>query len=191
MTTFDYDYFTDEGHDGSAAFVDHLHDEFELELAPHIEPVVVGAIAAGASFSEWDHDDALEVLGALQTVSGELETAIATQVILCRAFVHSWNDIGQRLGVSRQAAEQRYGPSARFDDESENAAIESAASVIDAKLKLFQAEAQLFRLKNETGAKLPEPLSKNLLGLLDEMVGLSKRRQELAADRMRRRRRAH
>jgi DNA-directed RNA polymerase specialized sigma24 family protein len=50
--------------------------------------------------------EALRELVALSTV---IDEAIGQAVIGLRAFGYSWAEIGQRLGISRQAAQQRWG----------------------------------------------------------------------------------
>ena len=42
----------------------------------------------------------------------EIDTAIAEAVKGLRAFGYSWAGIGSRLGITRQAAQQRWGASA-------------------------------------------------------------------------------
>jgi hypothetical protein len=50
--------------------------------------------------------EALRDLVALSTV---IDDAIGQAVIGLRAFGYSWAEIGARLGISRQAAQQRWG----------------------------------------------------------------------------------
>jgi hypothetical protein len=50
--------------------------------------------------------EALRDLVALSTV---IDEAIGQAVIGLRAFGYSWAEIGARLGISRQAAQQRWG----------------------------------------------------------------------------------
>ncbi|MGS2613641.1 hypothetical protein ACVCAH_03780 [Micromonospora sp. LZ34] len=50
--------------------------------------------------------EALRDLVALSTV---IDDAITDAVIGLRAFGYSWAEIGSRLGISRQAAQQRWG----------------------------------------------------------------------------------
>ncbi|MGY0004119.1 hypothetical protein [Micromonospora sp. I033] len=50
--------------------------------------------------------EALRDLVALSTV---IDDAIGEAVIGLRAFGYSWAEIGARLGISRQAAQQRWG----------------------------------------------------------------------------------
>src|SRR5215211_2178012 len=51
----------------------------------------------------------IEALADLTTLAGEVETAIRAAVIGLRAFGYSWAEIATRLGVTRQAAQQRWG----------------------------------------------------------------------------------
>jgi hypothetical protein len=50
--------------------------------------------------------DALTLMTAL---SADVDTAIAQAVLGLRGFGYSWADIAARLGVTRQAAQQRWG----------------------------------------------------------------------------------
>ncbi|WP_446212220.1 hypothetical protein [Micromonospora sp. IBSANI012] len=50
--------------------------------------------------------EALRDLTALSTV---IDQAITDAVIGLRAFGYSWAEIGSRLGITRQAAQQRWG----------------------------------------------------------------------------------
>ena len=42
-------------------------------------------------------------------LSEEIDTAISQAVTGLRGFGYSWADIGTRLGITRQAAQQRWG----------------------------------------------------------------------------------
>ncbi|WBC02679.1 hypothetical protein [Micromonospora sp. WMMA1976] len=51
----------------------------------------------------------VEALRDLVTLSADLDRAITDAVVGLRQFGYSWAEIGQRLGISRQAAQQRWG----------------------------------------------------------------------------------
>ncbi|MFF4876992.1 hypothetical protein [Micromonospora sp. NPDC000668] len=51
----------------------------------------------------------VEALRDLVALSSVIDDAIGDAVIGLRAFGYSWAEIGQRLGISRQAAQQRWG----------------------------------------------------------------------------------
>jgi hypothetical protein len=51
----------------------------------------------------------VEALRHLVGLSADLDTALVDAVTGLRAFGYSWADIGTRLGISRQAAQQRWG----------------------------------------------------------------------------------
>lgn len=51
----------------------------------------------------------VEALRDLVTLSATLDNAITDAVVGLRAVGYSWAEIGQRLGISRQAAQQRWG----------------------------------------------------------------------------------
>jgi hypothetical protein len=51
----------------------------------------------------------VEALTAMTGLSAEIDTAISQAVTGLRAFGYSWAEIGSRLGITRQAAQQRWG----------------------------------------------------------------------------------
>lgn len=51
----------------------------------------------------------IEAISDMAQLSGELDNAIRRAVMGLRAKGYSWAEIGTRLGVTRQAAQQRYG----------------------------------------------------------------------------------
>ncbi|KAB1910690.1 hypothetical protein [Micromonospora sp. AMSO31t] len=51
----------------------------------------------------------VEALRDLVALSAVIDDAIGEAVIGLRAFGYSWAEIGARLGISRQAAQQRWG----------------------------------------------------------------------------------
>ncbi|WDZ86372.1 hypothetical protein [Micromonospora cathayae] len=51
----------------------------------------------------------VEALRDLVSLSAALDDAIGAAVVGLRAFGYSWAEIGARLGISRQAAQQRWG----------------------------------------------------------------------------------
>jgi hypothetical protein len=51
----------------------------------------------------------IEAIGSLNALSREIDTALQDAVNGLRAIGYSWNDIAQRLGITRQAAQQRWG----------------------------------------------------------------------------------
>ncbi len=50
----------------------------------------------------------IEALASMVTLAHDVETAIQAAVIGLRAFGYSWTEIATRLGISRQAARQRW-----------------------------------------------------------------------------------
>ncbi|WP_120321508.1 hypothetical protein [Catellatospora citrea] len=51
----------------------------------------------------------VEALSDLTALSAAVDQAITDAVIGLRAFGYSWTEIGDRLGISKQAAQQRWG----------------------------------------------------------------------------------
>ncbi len=54
-------------------------------------------------------DGDVEALALMLGLSAEIDTAIAQAVTGLRASGYSWAEIGSRLGITRQAAQQRWG----------------------------------------------------------------------------------
>jgi hypothetical protein len=54
-------------------------------------------------------DGDVEALTLMLGLSAEIDTAISQAVTGLREFGYSWAEIGSRLGVTRQAAQQRWG----------------------------------------------------------------------------------
>ena len=54
-------------------------------------------------------DGDIEALTLMLGLSAEIDTAIAQAVTGLRGFGYSWAEIGSRLGITRQAAQQRWG----------------------------------------------------------------------------------
>ena len=50
----------------------------------------------------------IEALASMVTLAADVEQAIQAAVIGLRAFGYSWTEIATRLGISRQAARQRW-----------------------------------------------------------------------------------
>jgi hypothetical protein len=51
----------------------------------------------------------VEALTLMTDLADEIDTAIGEAVKGLRAFGYSWAEIGSRLGITRQAAQQRWG----------------------------------------------------------------------------------
>ena len=51
----------------------------------------------------------VEALTLMTDLADEIDTAISQAVKGLRAFGYSWAEIGSRLGITRQAAQQRWG----------------------------------------------------------------------------------
>jgi hypothetical protein len=57
-------------------------------------------------------DGDIESLALMTSLAADIETAIRNAIIGLREFGYSWAEIGSRLGVTRQAAQQRWGTQA-------------------------------------------------------------------------------
>lgn len=62
-----------------------------------------------AAYARRIADGDIEALTLMTGLSGDIDTAIGNAVAGLRDFGYSWADIGIRLGVTRQAAQQRWG----------------------------------------------------------------------------------
>jgi hypothetical protein len=51
----------------------------------------------------------IDALTSMTELSAEIDTAVSQAVTGLRALGYSWADIGTRLGITRQAAQQRWG----------------------------------------------------------------------------------
>jgi hypothetical protein len=51
----------------------------------------------------------IEAIAAMTALAAQLDTAITDAITSLRAFGYSWADIARPLGVTRQAAQQRWG----------------------------------------------------------------------------------
>ena len=54
-------------------------------------------------------DGDVEALTLMTDLAAEIDTAIAQAVTGLREFGYSWAEIGSRLGITRQGAQQRWG----------------------------------------------------------------------------------
>jgi hypothetical protein len=54
-------------------------------------------------------DGDVEALIAMTGLAAEIDAAIGQAVMGLRGFGYSWAEIGSRLGITRQAAQQRWG----------------------------------------------------------------------------------
>ena len=54
-------------------------------------------------------DGDVEALTLMTDLAAEIDSAISQAVTGLRGFGYSWAEIGSRLGVTRQAAQQRWG----------------------------------------------------------------------------------
>jgi hypothetical protein len=61
-------------------------------------------------------DGDVEALAHMLGLAGEIDTTIAEAVKGLRGCGYSWAEIGARLGITRQAAQQRWGASSRYAD---------------------------------------------------------------------------
>ena len=62
-----------------------------------------------AAFARRVADGDVEALTLMLGLSAEIDDAIAQAVQGLRGFGYSWAEIGSRLGITRQAAQQRWG----------------------------------------------------------------------------------
>jgi hypothetical protein len=61
-------------------------------------------------------DGDVEALVLMTNLADEIDTAIAEAVKGLRGCGYSWAEIGAQLGITRQAAQQRWGPNSSLHD---------------------------------------------------------------------------
>lgn len=59
--------------------------------------------------ADWRERNTLEALGDAAAMLAGAEALVRARVDMARRHDHTWAEIGDALGVSRQAAQQRYG----------------------------------------------------------------------------------
>lgn len=62
---------------------------------------------------DWRDRNVLEAIGDAAAMIAGAEALTAARIDRARMAGHSWQEIGDALGVSRQAAQQRYGRNER------------------------------------------------------------------------------
>jgi hypothetical protein len=83
--------------------------------AKRVRPVVENDAYAAfarrilAAYARRIADGDIESLTLMTGLATDIDTAIGQAVTGLRAFGYSWAEIGSRLGVTRQAAQQRWG----------------------------------------------------------------------------------
>ncbi len=103
-------------HDRTPATIPGRHDSVNSRLTPERRrrPVENDEYAAFArrvlrAYARRVATGDIDALEAMTDLSDEIDTAIGQAVTGLRSFGYSWADIGARLGVTRQADQQRWG----------------------------------------------------------------------------------
>jgi hypothetical protein len=80
-------------------------------LGRHVENDEYGAFVRRIlrAYSRRVADGDVEALIAMTSLAAELDAAIAEAVRGLRSYGYSWAEISSRLGITRQAAQQRWG----------------------------------------------------------------------------------
>jgi hypothetical protein len=107
-------------------------DDERRQLARVLERSVAGVVGAlappdGGTEAELQP---LAVLLAAVTATGALDEATSFAVARARDAGHTWQEIGELLAITRQAAQQRFGERAGDRPEPEHAALAQRASEI-------------------------------------------------------------
>lgn len=76
--------------------------------SPGLAQALGGAILAGLELDE-DHQDHLAIVRRTAAAEQEVGTLLRQAVSAARGAGHSWASIGAELGMTRQAAQQRFG----------------------------------------------------------------------------------
>ncbi len=69
----------------------------------------VGSMAYASAIDRMDNREALYALEAVKAAQAGLDIIARQAVAMARQDDETWAEIGQSLGVTRQAAQQRYG----------------------------------------------------------------------------------
>lgn len=77
------------------------------------DAIVEAVLAAGAQDREDEPEDHLRMVAASRVAAEESSRMLRRSINGARAAGHSWEEVGGVLGVSRQAAQQRFGTPAR------------------------------------------------------------------------------
>jgi DNA-directed RNA polymerase specialized sigma24 family protein len=70
----------------------------------------------------------VDALPVLRDVQREVDVLMREAVAVCRADGYSWGEIAKRLGITRQAAQQRYGTAAVVRPLHRQAPVDAAPS---------------------------------------------------------------
>jgi len=120
--------------------LDALHgvDGFE-NLFPHLDRLVSKTLEAAALRFDSASEE-LDRVATLTSLHADVDTALTDHIRLCRELLgYSWTDVSKQLGVSRQAARQRFG--AEVDGETpETDRLDAEAEYLLAKMKLSAKE---------------------------------------------------
>jgi len=76
---------------------------------PARQRVPLHSSAGSSAYGRRVGDDDVEALALMLSLAEEIDTAIAEAVKGLRSHGYSWAEIGARLGIARQAAQQRWG----------------------------------------------------------------------------------
>jgi hypothetical protein len=79
------------------------------DLAAQIADAFATATAGTSDRLAEDPDAYLELIAAAAQAHEQTRTLLQSTVVSARNAGHSWDQIGRRLGISRQAAQQRFG----------------------------------------------------------------------------------
>lgn len=79
------------------------------DLAAQIADAFATATAGTSDRLTEDPDAYLELIAAAAQAHEQTRTLLQSTVVSARNAGHSWDQIGRRLGISRQAAQQRFG----------------------------------------------------------------------------------
>jgi len=103
-------------HDRTPAAHPHNRDSVNEQLTPNRtrRPVENDEFAAFArrilrAYARRVATGDIDAFTAMTELSAETDTAIGLAVAGLRSFGYSWAEIGTRLGITRQAAQQRWG----------------------------------------------------------------------------------
>ena len=86
-----------------------LHDDERAAIRDAVAEAVLGAPHGLREALEHDPDASLRLVDASRVAAEETSRLLQEAVASARGVGHSWDVVGRLLGVSRQAAQQRFG----------------------------------------------------------------------------------
>ena len=160
-------------------FAEELHQEAEGLVIPLQEIWIQGVELSVGAASGFTQQAELERLGKIADLRASMDDHVAYQVALVRLLGASWQQVAEQLGLTRQAAQQRYREATDMDTE-EAQRLQRQRNLLEAELNYRKAkfEAEYSELDEQAQAKLLEDFMDSIVKWKDTRLALA---EELAA----------